>query len=253
MIDWLVVERSTLAPAGCILAPPEQERYAALRTEKRRADWLLGRWAAKCLVRQRLTRRGLELPPQAIMILSDPDGAPRVVPWGLALTLPQIGIELESLQISISHTEGRALCALRANLQSPISIGADIERIAPRGAAFAEAYDTEQELELLGAVPAESYDALSTAIWSAKEATLKLTRHGLRVDTRAVTCLPALATPGGWAPVGIRTTLTGAQLAGWWQIYDGCVITIVVQHGGEEAWEGVSPPSPGPPPIYEEE
>ncbi len=98
-----------------------------------------------------------------------------------------------------------------------------------RGAAFAEAYDTERELALLAAAPPDRYELLSTAIWSAKESTLKLTRHGLRVDTRAVTCLPAPPVAGEWAPVAISTELAGAPLAGRWRELDGCVITIVYE------------------------
>jgi hypothetical protein len=113
-------------------------------------------------------------------------------------------------------------------------LGADIEQIRSRGACFAEAYDTAVELSLLEAAPTDQYDTLSTAIWSAKEATLKLTRHGLRVDTRAVTCLPAPAVEGGWAPVAIITELTSVPTAGWWRVSGGCVITIVA--GVEDGW-----------------
>ncbi len=68
MIDWLIAERDTLPPAGHILSPPELERYGQLRSEKRRDDWLLGRWAAKQLLRRHMARRGSDLSLQAIMI-----------------------------------------------------------------------------------------------------------------------------------------------------------------------------------------
>ncbi len=252
MIDWLIAERGSLPRAEHILAPPELERYLGMRNEKRRGDWLLGRWAAKQLLMWHLGRGGLDLSPEAIMVLSDADGAPRAVPWGAALALPQIGAALEALPISISHSEGRALCALAAEpqstiykLQSTISLGADIEQIRSRGAAFAEAYDTGQELALLAGAPPAIYDTLSTVIWSAKEATLKLTRHGLRVDTRSVTCLPELPGDGVWAPVVVSTALTGAPLAGWWREIEGCVLTIVVTRGGLEG-----APPPGELPAY---
>ncbi|NTV63429.1 MAG: 4'-phosphopantetheinyl transferase superfamily protein [Oscillochloris sp.] len=235
MIDWLIVERNRLPSPEQFLAPPEQERYAALRSEKRRQDWLLGRWAAKRLLRRHMARRGLDLPLGAALILSDPDGAPRVAAWGLALACPHIGVELERIQISLSHSGERALCAMIGSGPTPIyiptsamALGADIEQIATRSAAFAQSYDTERELALLAAAPPDRYDTLSTVIWSAKEATLKLTRHGLRVDTRSVTCLPA-APPraGDWAPVAISTQLTPTSLVGWWREIDNYVITIV--------------------------
>jgi 4'-phosphopantetheinyl transferase len=240
MIDWLIAERDTIPPPGRILAPPEQDCYDRLRFAKRREDWLLGRWAAKRLLRRHIARRGLDLPPDAIMIMSDHDGAPRVVPWGMALVIPHIGAELGALQISISHTDGRALCAMltRAqssiySLQPAIAVGADIEQVKPRGAAFAEAYDTDHELALLAAAPPDHYELLSTAIWSAKEATLKLTHHGLRVDTRAVTCLPAPPVAGQWASVVICTDLASTTLTGCWRELDGCVITIVYEYEEE--------------------
>lgn len=226
MIDWLIAERATLPPPGQILAPPEQERYDSLRSAKRRADWLIGRWAAKLLLRRQLARRGLDLPSSAIMVLSEPDGAPRIAPWGAALALPHVAAELEAAQISISHCEDKALCAMYPGSGLP-AIGADIERVAARGSAFAAAYDSEPELELLASTPTDSYELLSTAIWSAKEAALKLTRHGLRVDTRSVTCLPAPPVAGGWAPIAVSTALTSTPLVGRWREVDGYVITVV--------------------------
>jgi phosphopantetheinyl transferase (holo-ACP synthase) len=144
----------------------------------------------------------------------------------LALASRALCAELAALRISISHTADRSLCALVAWGRAA-GLGADIEQIAPRGAGFAEAYYTAAELALLGSVPAERYDTLSAAIWSAKEAALKLSRHGLRVDTRTVTCLPGPAVEGGWAPVVVITELTGAPASGWWRVSGGCVITIV--------------------------
>ncbi|NTW02099.1 MAG: 4'-phosphopantetheinyl transferase superfamily protein [Oscillochloris sp.] len=233
MIDWLIVERSALPWPQRVLAPAELERYTALRTEKRRLDWLLGRWTAKQLVQQHLRQHGVDLPPEAIMVLSDPDGAPRIMPWGVALAIPHLSAALEALQISISHTEGRALCALMTSTSAatchahaPNALGADIEQIAARGAGFAEAYYTAEEITLLATTPADQYDTLATAIWSAKEATLKLTRHGLRVDTRAVTCLPTSHRPDDWAPISISTTLTTKMITGWWRRIDSSVITI---------------------------
>jgi phosphopantetheinyl transferase len=244
MIDWLTVEGCNCPPPQRVLGPEERACYEALRSEKRQRDWLLGRAAAKRLVLRHLGARGARLPPAAIRVISDPDGAPRVAPAGLALADTRLCAELLAMRISISHTGGRSLCALLGG--RAVGLGADIEQVAPRGAGFADAYYTAAELALLGAAPAASYDTLSTAIWSAKEATLKFTRHGLRVDTRSVICLPAPLTGGGWAPVAITTELTSAPLKGWWRASDGYVITIIVGVGGGGAPEGGAHPSPRP-------
>jgi phosphopantetheinyl transferase len=251
MIDWLTIDRHDCPPPHGVLGPEECARYAGLHTEKRRRDWLLGRAVAKQLVLQHLEVHGTCLPPTAIRIISDPDGAPRVAPAGLALASRALCAELLGLRISISHTEGRSLCALLCG--EAAGLGADIEQIAERGRSFAESYYTAAELALLDAAPELSYNTLSTAIWSAKEALLKFTRHGLRVDTRAVTCLPAPPVQNSWAPVAITTEVTGAPVAGWWRVSGGCVITIVAGVGSGRAAEGESRPSPRPSFAYEEE
>ncbi|MEI7645599.1 MAG: 4'-phosphopantetheinyl transferase superfamily protein [Chloroflexales bacterium] len=260
MISWLTVERGDCPPPEGVLGPEELAYYAGLRTEKRKHDWLLGRTAAKRLVLRQLGVRGAALPLAAIRVVSEIDGSPRVVPAGLALADLALCAELASLSISISHTEGRSLCAIRAaksvaggRLPVAAALGADIERILPRGRGFAVAYYTPAELALLGATPIERYDTLSTAIWSAKEALLKFTRHGLRVDTRTVTCLPAPPERDGWAPVAITTELTGVPVVGWWRVYGECVITIAASVGRAGALGVEALPRPRLPFAHEEE
>ncbi|MEI6778229.1 MAG: 4'-phosphopantetheinyl transferase superfamily protein [Chloroflexales bacterium] len=248
MIYWLIVERRNCPPPQCVLGPEERAYYKDLHTEKRQQDWLLGRVAAKRLVLWHLGQRGAALPLTAIRVIGDPDGAPRVAPAGLALADPALCAEISALCISISHTEDYSLCALITgaqspirNLQSAISLGADIEQITSRGQGFAAAYYTSAEMALLDSAPIERYDMLSTAIWSAKEALLKFTRHGLRVDTRTVTCLPVPPERDGWAPVAIITELTCAPVVGWWRVYGNCVMTIAA-HAGRTGTVGAETP-----------
>ncbi len=242
MINWLTVESRDCPTPQRMLGPEERMCYEGLHTKKRQQDWLLGRAAAKRLVLRHLGARGASLPLAAIRVVNDFDGAPRVVPAGLALADRDICAELSALCISISHSEDRSLCAIMTgtqstarNLQSAIALGADIETIASRGRGFAVAYYTADELAFLGAAPIECYDTLSTAIWSAKEALLKFTRHGLRVDTRMVTCLPAPPERDGWASVAISTKLTDVPVVGWWRVFSDHVITIAAGVGGEGA------------------
>jgi 4'-phosphopantetheinyl transferase len=220
MIDWLIQTRDDCPPPEAFLAPAERGRLAALAVPKRRGDWLLGRWTAKQLLRAWLRRTTGAAPAAAeLAILSDPDGAPRVE-YG--------GLPAGQLCLSISHAGGRAFCALAAG---GAAVGADIERVEARGAGFAADYFTPAELALLGAAPAEQYDALATAIWSAKEAALKLSRHGLSADTREVVCLPAGAPAPWWRPVLVLSALWPAPMCGWWRLADGFVQTIVAAHG----------------------
>ncbi len=193
MIRWLVqsaTDDPELAegrpPAGC-LSGWEETRLAGLRSEKRRREWLLGRWTAKCLLHGALrAEMGMDLPLNAIIVTSDPDGAPRVM-------LP--AVQFQAISLSISHRESRAFCAMsplapkrRDSGRSTgcVQVGADIELVEPRSAGFVEQYFTHEEIERVRSAPACAYNLLVTAIWSAKEAVLKALRLGLTVDTRSV-------------------------------------------------------------------
>lgn len=227
MINWLVQSMADLPalPAEAWLSPPERERLCMLRVEKKRQEWLLGRWTAKQLVRSALAQEGPgPVDMIDISIVAAPDGAPelRIGPHPASLTAHP--------SLSISHSGGRALCALGP---AGVRVGADIEAVAPRGAGFAADYFTPAELAHLEAAPAALRDMLVTAVWSAKEAALKALRRGLTVDTRLVECLPPLAAdgaPNSWAPFTARCHPSlGAPPAGlscWWRRYDTFVLTL---------------------------
>lgn len=239
MIEWLIQSvgahpdlARAIAPPG-LLGPSELRRLAELKIEKRRRDWLLGRWTAKHLLQSYVERQtGIRPPLDALVVASDPDGAPRlIVDRGLNLQ-SAIG----NLQLSISHCDGHALCAIDSSAGS--QIGADIELVEPRSPQFAEDYFTEQELAQVRAAPPAERDTVTTLIWSAKEAALKALRLGLTVDTRSVSC--ALAPPDGfpatWSPLTVRCVAElpgadGGALAGWWRLADTYVLTIVVLRG----------------------
>lgn len=195
-----------------LLGETERRRCAGLKSPKRRRDWLLGRWAAKTLLRQVLG----ELPS----VLNDKDGVPYVVGY-------------PDLHISISHSGDFALCALTVDG----AVGADLEQIAPRSAAFVADYFTPPEIAFMAQAP----DTLPTLLWSAKEAALKALHVGLSVDTRAVeiqAAQPALKLSCAYGmaqqtPVTARdfTAACGGrgQLAGWWQIIDDYALTLALK------------------------
>ncbi len=243
MIYWLVQSTSDhpdlargVAPVG-LLSDSEQDRLAALKIDKRRRDWLLGRWTAKRLIQSYVERQtGLRLPLDAIAIEAEPSGAPRVefrnqrLAIGDWPVLPQSSIaNLQSLSLSISHSGDRAFCALVQNG----SIGADIERIESRDWQFVEDYFTADEVLQVRQAPAEQYETVVTAIWSAKEAALKALRLGLTVDIRSVSCLfPALEMVNDWIAFDIiydRHLLELADipwLAGRWRRRGDFVLTV---------------------------
>jgi 4'-phosphopantetheinyl transferase len=211
--DWLsVAERAVLA---------------GLRVPKRRADWRLGRWTGKCAVRDLFAAQCPAHQPAtaAIEILATESGAPEV--W--------IGGARAALSISLSHSAGRALCALGP---PRLALGCDLEAIAPREAVFVEDYFTTAERRLIAAASPVDRPWLVTLVWSAKESALKAMRDGLRRDTRDVAvvvnpvCAPegaAPSAPGGsaWRPLMIDDHERGQRLTGWWRRDPAFVLTIV--------------------------
>jgi 4'-phosphopantetheinyl transferase len=212
------------------LSASERRTYAGLRFPKRRHEWLLGRWTAKQLLQRSLEAyRGLPL--TAISVNADPDGVPYLSVDGEG-RLPA--------SLSISHRSGHAFCALSPGV-SP-SIGADIERVEPRAAAFVNDFFTPGEAERVWACPTTARDTLVTVIWSAKEAVLKALREGLRMDTRSVEIghVPGIETPtraaqalhpsmimrhvenkasdAQWPPVAVTCSTPGMfRFAAWWR------------------------------------
>ena len=221
------------------LSASERRTYAGLRFPKRRHEWLLGRWTAKQLLQRSLEAyRGLPLP--AISVNVDPDGAPYLSVDGEG-RLPA--------SLSISHRSGLAFCALSPGV-SP-SIGADIERVEPRAAAFVNDFFTPGEAERVWACPQTVRDTMVTAIWSAKEAVLKALREGLRMDTRSVDIghvsgieIPAptvqtlhpsttmrhvgdKAPDAQWQPVAVTCSTPGMlRFAAWWRPDGDNVLTM---------------------------
>ncbi len=184
---WLL--EAALPPGEGWLTPAEREKAASFPARSRRADWLLGRAAAKRLVAAaESARTGVFLGPADVEVLQGTNGAPRVLlPW----------------ELTLSHSGGIAAAAL---LPSGAGVpGVDLEKVEPRAASFVETFFTEAEAERAwSAGPLR--DLLVTATWSAKEAVLKALLVGLSVDTRSVETLPTPfpAAPGSpWRLVDV--------------------------------------------------
>jgi 4'-phosphopantetheinyl transferase len=248
MIDWLTESAQNLTdPPEWFLSPTELARYASFRFDKRRRDWLLGRWTAKRLLQAvQFERTGQFAPLETFEIANDADGTPYAIP----------NSQRRALSLSISHSHDWAFCACLSPLAEPIAwarvpspsagLGADMEWIEPRPGNFVGDYFTPAEIaQITAALPAERA-VLTTAIWSAKEAVLKALRMGLRVDTRAVeiTLMPPAPPPAPWASFGVSTTLAGgAVLNGWWHVWDGFVLTLATSGADAPAREPLAPES----------
>lgn len=241
MIHWLIQSHSAhsglaqgMPPVG-LLSDVEWERWEHLTTEKRKRDWLCGRWTAKLLL-QNLYREktGHTIPLDSFSIINNMDGVPLVTGhWSLAT----------GYSLSISHSHGYALCAVIEHPHCPI--GADMEKIVERVDGFVEDYFTvEEQKRVAGCVlrqeeiptPYATRNTLINAIWSAKEAVLKALHLGLSVDSRAVECLiePFVEPPHDWIPFTIhcddaRLPHPAPPLTGWWRVQDTFVLTVAVE------------------------
>lgn len=240
MIHWLLQSlddcpeiAGAQAPAG-LLCPQEQQQFSTLKIEKRRRDWLLGRWTAKHLVQGYLTAEESFTPDlSSIRIANAADGSPfcELLTGDTAQRLP--------LSLSISHSHGYSLCALCRESEGSErvwSLGCDIEWIEHREQSFVNDFFTAQEIRDVMGTPVDYRNCRVTAIWSAKEAVLKSLRTGLRIDTRRITCqfgAPDMIA-AEWTPL---TVTTDSQLAAefpgrwsaWWQVQEGFVLTMALR------------------------
>jgi 4'-phosphopantetheinyl transferase len=176
------------------LSSREDAILAGLEFLPRRRKWLLGRAAAKRLVRQ---LSGPQPVAEAgISVLNRPSGEPFVLVEGRG--------EWE-FPISISHRSEVGLAAVPEDRGA--RIGADIETVEPRDPALVRQFFTSGEAELVVA-NGKAADEVVARIWSAKEAVLKLLGLGLRLDTRGIAVNlhgePFLECPAGWQPLAVK-------------------------------------------------
>jgi 4'-phosphopantetheinyl transferase len=220
-IYWKLVDshQAPLETQG-FLSQSELGKFSTFRFPKRRNEWLLGRWAAKSLVQSVPAYQQYSL--DQIEICNTPEGAPYI-------QLPGNNTRADCL--SISHSDRYALCALASG--PDLRVGADLEKIEPRGETFIQDYFTPSERRLVDTYPAETRVIVVTLIWSAKESMLKALGVGLRWDTRKVEIreigelIPGDANHGEWQKIQVSDLKQGnRQWAAWWQCREQFVVTL---------------------------
>jgi 4'-phosphopantetheinyl transferase len=217
IIHWTLVDshRTQMETRG-VLSVFEFQKFSAFRFQKRREEWLLGRWTAKSLVQSLPAYQ--HLPLDKIEIWNTPKGAPYIL-------LPDGSTSRNCL--SFSHRDGLAFCALASG--PDLKIGADLERIEPRGGNFTVDYFTQAEQMLINSHPVMNRDLLVTLIWSAKEAMLKALGVGLRWDTRQVEIsdIKGLDVPAGeWQKIEVITRTTDYHWSATWQRRGEYILTL---------------------------
>jgi 4'-phosphopantetheinyl transferase len=167
-------------------------------------------------------RTGVVVPFSDFSVLSRADGSPQLI-WEQTLA----GLDWT---ISVSHSAGRAFCALIERPAWPL--GVDIERVDPHVMGFVGDYFTAAEQRLVAQYPESAWPLMMTAIWSAKEAALKALRVGLTQDVRSLSCLlaPGQLPLDQWLPFLIQweDSFVAQPLNGWWRIADEFVQAVAV-------------------------
>ena len=181
LIYWTAIrdeQTPTLTPSipfESYLSMEELQQLSSFRFPKRRSEWLLGRWSIKYLLRHSLFDYK-DMPEVQVQVKNEPEGMPFMEAVSSRVRLP--------LQVSISHREHIAFCALTA--ARGVIVGADLEWVENRPPSFLEDYFTSAEYAAGLAYQGGVQDLYFTLLWSLKEAVLKAVGKGLRLDTRRV-------------------------------------------------------------------
>ena len=233
-VHWLEQTEADLPANLDWLSASEATCLDALRVPKRRSDWQLGRWTAKCALAAYLSIPGDLQSLADIEIRPAASGVPEAFIAG----------QPAPASISLSHSNGTALCVV-----APFgaALGCDLEVIEPRSDAFIADYFTGDEQALVAQASEAERSQLVTLLWSAKESALKALHEGLRQDTRSVTVsllesdaramaseeacsaqlgLTLLQSRSVWHELEV-CHVDGAVFHGWWQQRGNLVRTLV--------------------------
>jgi 4'-phosphopantetheinyl transferase len=214
-LGFSLSNRSQVPPDNSWLTATERAWFNDQRLPKRVSDWRLGRWTAKRAIQAFVEYQG-DTPPSKIEVLAADDGAPTA--FGDGKPLP--------FNLSISHTDDRALCVLA---EPEIAIGCDLERIEPRSPAFVDSFFTTMEAATVAAADQTDRDLLTNLIWSAKESTLKALRCGLREDTRSAEVAISFQQRAGWGSFEVTSKRRDEPLLGQWKRMGNLLATVVSQ------------------------
>jgi 4'-phosphopantetheinyl transferase len=197
-IFWLQQTIADVPPDNAWLCANEALRLSGMNFAKRRSDWRLGRWAAKCAIAAYMGWPAEASFLDDIEIRAATSGAPEILIAG----------QLAGPALSLSHCAGRAIAAVAS---PDLAVGCDLERIEPRIDAFVTDYFTPEEQSLVREAPAFDRPALVSLLWSAKESALKALRQGLRLDTR---CISVNVGHSKGISVNVAESSQGARLQG---------------------------------------
>jgi 4'-phosphopantetheinyl transferase len=216
-IYWLTQSMGDVPRQDDWLTPGEEATLAKLKFPKRRADWRLGRWTAKCALRNRFAAMLGTRCHDVIEIRAAASGAPVVF----------IHDEPAPIAISISHSNGVGLCVVS---DCKIDVGCDAELVEPRSSAFVTDFFSAEERHAIEQAQPGARPLLTTLMWSAKESVLKVLREGLRRDTRSIAVDVDFENgengDDNWNRFTARCANGAQSFEGWWRSADRHVYTV---------------------------
>ncbi|MDO9086207.1 MAG: 4'-phosphopantetheinyl transferase superfamily protein [Anaerolineaceae bacterium] len=223
LIYWNLFDSSQLPDNIAWLSEEELQQLQSFRFEKRRKDWLQGRWTAKRLI-QSLFAKGDDLSSGQICIKNETSGAPYAMIKG----------EKMKASLSISHRGNLASTAICTD--PDITIGIDLEEIENKSQGFIEDYFTTPESEYVFALPQKQQAWAASLLWSGREAILKALQTGLRYDTReiAIHC-PSFIYKDEWEAIEIiKSPEKQDSTRLFWRKLENYLITLAVISKNEQ-------------------
>ncbi|MBL8150329.1 MAG: 4'-phosphopantetheinyl transferase superfamily protein [Blastocatellia bacterium] len=220
-IFWLMQTQTNIPSSLNWLSPTETSKAAKFAFEKKRREWLLGRWTAKLAAVEAAEKTtfadylpepllGIASTEQfcKIEIVNAPSGSPLLV----SETLP-------NFYISISHRAERAICTV-----GNFPHGCDLELIEARSDQFIADYFTKPEQQFLTSCLEKAKYA--NLFWSAKESVMKSLQTGLSIDPRSIeVTLHDFNPSSDWQKLSMINLENRQRFSGWWRDFNPYLMT----------------------------
>ncbi len=155
----VVVDLTSLPPTQTVLNAAELAFYQTLKLPKRKTEWLGGRFALKQLLSAYLGRALTDFTV--------------LVPGGIGKPTVLLDAQPLSIAFSLTHSNGYAVAAIAPHAKY---LGIDLEKITPRMHAWKTDFFHPSELT-------REDDKFLTALWTQKEAVVKLLGSGLTLNS----------------------------------------------------------------------
>lgn len=193
------------------LVDTELSFFEQLTFQKRRDEWLLGRWTVKNLIKEVFEEQSQQIDFKRIEINRKPKAAPLLFIDGKASTF----------KISLSHRSGICFCITWIE---DFAAGCDLEKIEPRSQLFIEDYFSEKERYFI--INSDNEPLFANLFWSLKESVLKAEKSGLKIHPTKVEIFVELP----WKHTSWNNAfaiLNKVTYKGFWNAEKGYVRTIM--------------------------